>query len=174
MLGNVNGEPLIVPLHVPLRSKVGLPIVCVGFVAWIVLVPGVESVVVGGMGLVCFGFVAALHIATRRSLRGKPWRIVADSGGIATPSWSVPWNRVSRMGIGGRVPYRKLVVEPTGEDSLVLPDSALLHFDVRLSRRLHWSSSPGIYELSIDRPVEELLAQLEAIRESSLGSGGPK
>jgi hypothetical protein len=156
-------EPLVVPMHIPRIGRLFIPISitsAAGFLAWMALDWSLMSAALGIGGLLSFGLIWGLGATNRRVLGGRPMEIVADADGIRTPMWSVRWDRIDRMWIGTTATMRTLNIDVADRTSVTRPRS-LFYSLAAFIDRLFRLPAIRIPEMNIDRPLDDLLVQLE-------------
>jgi hypothetical protein len=174
-VGTAVDEALVIPLHVPHRSQwtfaaISLAFV-VGAVVWNGLAPSIPSVVDGGGGVAIFAVIWWIRLAAHRARGNAPLQIVATREGLASPIWRLPWNRISRIWIGPTTSgaLQALHIEPISPEDVQWPRSRALRFNAWIGGAMHMSEIQ-ILEVSVDRPLEEIAADLARIAGRPLGS----
>jgi hypothetical protein len=160
----MSDEPLVVPMHIPRRGRVFMPLsilITIGFLVWMALDWSWLAAVLGVGWTLSIILVWGIVLTNRRVLNGRPVQIVADTEGVRTAMWSVRWDRVDRMWIGATGATRTLNISVADRRSVERPRSVFYSLDAWLNR-VFGLPAIKIPEMNIDRPLEDLLAQLEA------------
>lgn len=130
--------------------------------AWIAVGPSLLSVAFGAVTIALLGWIWASALVARRVGGGDALQLVATREGISSPLWSLRWDRVQSISIGespagGR---RALFIDPIQPADVQLPPSRILRLNRLLSR---WTEDGRItiLEGNIDRPIEQLMLDLE-------------
>jgi len=170
----VDEVPLVVKLRAPVWARLSFPIIsvagAVGCVVWIALVPGWRSIVNGGLLLVALFSVWSGILGARRVRRGRAREIRVTKTGLSSSTWNLDWNRVAAMWIGRtQVGSRAILIEPLQPGDVRWTASKTMSVG-RLTGRALGAALPGsataspiaLLEANVDRPLEQLLAELEA------------
>jgi hypothetical protein len=161
-------ERLVIPLSVPRRvdaAFAGLSIVfVVGSAVWISVSPSWKSIVYGGGMIGAFAWVWATRLVVRRVGRTAPLQIVATSHGLSSPFWSIDWDRVARMWIGPTKAGRLMAlnIEPMRAEDVNWIQSKTLRLNARVGDAMNMPAIQ-ILQINVDRPLDELDAQLRSI-----------
>lgn len=167
-------ERLVIPLRSPPLMRLLFALLSfgsgVGLVVWIVRSHSGVSIVEGGLGIGILIWGWGTLLAARRARGGAPLQIVATREGISTPLWSINWDQVKRIWIGpmpSRL-LRGLHIEPKRPTDIVWASARVLKFNTRLGDAMKMAPIQ-IPQTGFDRPLEEILRDLEGIAGRPLG-----
>jgi hypothetical protein len=135
----------------------------VGSAIWIALRPSWQSIIVGGGLIVLLAWQRVTMLVTRRVSGNAPAQLVVTSELIGSPPvWSLRWDRVRSISIG-ETPAgcnRALFIEAFEPSDIELPKSRVFALNRAFSGRQN-TAVITILERHIDRPVEQLMVDLE-------------
>jgi hypothetical protein len=156
-------EELTIPLQVKTGHRyawMGITAVWLaGALAWTVVRPSVASVAFGIVTIGLLAWIWAFVFAMRRCVAP---RLVVTREAISSPQGTLRWDRVQSLSIGTTPAgsLRALFIEPIQPSDVQLPPSRIL----RLNRLFSEWAEGGrltVLEANLDRPVEQLMLDLE-------------
>jgi hypothetical protein len=150
-------------MHIPWRGRLFVPLsilITLGFLIWLAVDWSWFIAVLGVGWILSMTLVWAIVLTNRRVLNGGPMQLVADSEGVRTEHWSIRWDRVDRMWISAVAGTRTLNISVTDRRFVKRPRSAVYSLAAWVDQ-LFGFPAIRIMEMNIDRPLEDLLAQLE-------------
>jgi len=167
---------LAIPIRVRTRDRhlwtalsVGL---LVGSAVWIALRPSWSSIIVGGGLIVLLVWQRVTMLGARRLTGNAPVQLVVTPELISGPPiWSLRWDRVRSITIGETPAgsLRALFIEAFEPSDIELANSRIFTLNRAFSGRQ--GAVITILERTIDRPVEQLMIDLERISSRELPVG---
>jgi hypothetical protein len=153
-------EPLVIPLQLPrrqMRRLVGITVLLpVGAVAIFATDPSSTNALYGGLAILFLAVIWAVLLLGR----GGRQELVATHTGISSPKFSLDWDRVAELRIGPLSGlaggHLALWIEPREPSDIHWAESKVLE---RLG--MTRAASIRIPAQNVDRPLEQLVAQLE-------------
>jgi hypothetical protein len=153
-------EPLVIRLR-PAKRWHWAVIACfpIGGIALVVLGRDSWTSVLIGAAVTALGLWIWLTVLSTHNV-GRSVEIVATDQGISSPLWSISWDAVARVYVRHTRYGPLLSIETRRPQDLRLKGNRVLEFNAFLSRLIR-SPAISLPLQSLDRPVDELLGELE-------------